>query len=381
MSAPTPSVLYLVNDLDFFFSHRVNLAIAATRAGYHCVVASPGGPLVAALSDLGIGHVETLAVRESHGVLRQIGVFFDYWRILANTKPDIAHLITSKPLIFGGLAARLRGIPVVAAVSGLGFVYMANGLRARILRALVGAGYRLALKRKDGFVIFQNASDRSIFENAGLVAPGRSVLIKGSGVDLDTITPNPEPEGPIVALLPARILRDKGVLEFVEAARICGRLGKGLIFRLQGKIDPLNPTGLSATEVERWADEGVVDVLPHNADPNAMYAAAHIVVLPSYREGLSKTLVDAAAAGRAVVTTDTPGCRDAILPGESGLLVPVQDAEALADAITRLAEDHDLRRSFGKRGRSLAQEEFDIEKITEQHLALYGKLIPREARP
>ncbi|QYU68613.1 glycosyltransferase family 4 protein [Leptolyngbya sp. 15MV] len=375
----SPTLLFLVNDTDFFLSHRLNLAIAAKEQGYRCIVASPDSASTATLRAHGVEHVSTVSVRDSHGPIGQLRALSDYWRVIGTSKPDLVHLITAKPVIFGGIVARLRGIPVVAAISGLGFVFTANGVIGRLLKLLVALGYRLALNRERSVVVFQNGCDRSVFEELGIVRRCRVSMLRGSGVDLDRIKPHPEPASPIVALLPARLLRDKGLEEFVQAAAISRREERSIIFRLQGKLDPQNPTGISAAELQRWIESGLIEYRAHDSNPDSMLASAHIVVLPSYREGLPKSLVDAAAAGRPVVTTDVPGCRDAIRPGETGLLVPVRNARALADAIGKLADDPDLRQAFGKNGRRMAEEEFDITTISDQHLAMYRGLIARSA--
>lgn len=371
----TPTILFLVNDADFFLSHRLNLAIAARRAGYRAVVGCPPGSATRILAEHGIEYVPTVAVRNSHGVLAQLGAISCYYRVIRQVRPDLVHLITSKPVIFGGALARIMGIPVVSAISGLGHVFTASGARIMVLRTLVCAGYGFALNRKKSIVIFQNEVDRSIFDRLRLIRRARTTIVKGSGVDLSRITVHPEPAGPIIVLLPARLLKDKGVEEFAAAARIVRERRPHVVFRLQGKIDPQNPTGLSLEELADWTAQGLLEHAPHSSDPDRMFAEVHIVALPSYREGFSKSLVDAAAAGRPVVTTDVPGCRDAIEPDRSGLLVPARDASALADAILRLVDDPALRSTMGAQGRWMAEAEFAIERISQQHLDIYAQAL------
>ncbi|MCJ9713475.1 glycosyltransferase, partial [Bordetella hinzii] len=188
------------------------------------------------------------------------------------------------------------------------------------------------------------------------------------------------PEPPVVALMVARLLRDKGVREFVEAAALLRQQGLNVRMRVAGDVDPGNPASISAEEVQAWRDEGLVELLGERQDVAELYAAAHIAVLPSYREGLSKSLIEAAACGRAVVTTDVPGCRDAIDPGETGLLVPPRDATALAAALARLAMDPAQRRRLGQAGRALAEREFSIEDVCGRHLAIYASLLAAVGR-
>lgn len=377
-TAARPTVLFMVNDADFFVSHRLNLAVAVRRAGYRAVVSCPPGPTTRIFEDHGIEHVETVPVRRHNGLIGQILVVMSYNRVLRVTKPDLIHLITAKPVIFGGALARLRGIPTVSAISGLGYFFTSDRPKVRLLRALVCRGYAFALDQSRSTVIFQNESDRSIFARLGLTRRARTVIVKGSGVDLSKITVHAEPTGPLVVLLPARLLRDKGVEEFSQAARLVKARHPSVVFRLQGKLDPENPTGLSADELARWIEEGWVEHIAYSANVDQMFANVHLVALPSYREGFPKSLVDAAAAGRAVVTTDVPGCRDAIRPGLSGSLVPVRDAASLAQAILDLIDDPVRRAAMGKEGRLLAEAEFDVERVTEQHLDLYMQaLLPR----
>ena len=377
-TAAKPTVLFMVNDADFFVSHRLNLAIAVRQAGYRAVVSCPPGPTTRVFGDHGIEHVETVPVRRHNGLIGQLYTLISYNRVLSATRPDLVHLITAKPVIFGGALARLRGIPTVSAISGLGYVFTSDRSKVRLLRALVCRGYAFALNRSRSTVIFQNEVDRSIFARLRLTRHARTVIIKGSGVDLSRITVHAEPAGPPVVLLPARLLRDKGVEEFAQAARQVKAQHPSVVFRLQGKLDPENPTGLSADELARWIKEGWVEHIPYSTDVDRMLADVNLVALPSYREGFPKSLVDAAAAGRAVVTTDVPGCRDAIRPGLSGSLVPVRDAAALATAILDLIGDPIRRAAMGKEGRRLAEAEFDIERVTERHLELYVQaLLPR----
>lgn len=375
-----PKVLFLVNDADFFVSHRLNLAVAAQRAGYRAIVSCPPSPTTQVLDDHGIEYVETVAVRGRNGPLGQLRTLASYNRALRTAKPDLVHLITAKPVIFGGSLARLRGLPTVSAISGLGYVFTSNRFRVRLLRALVCRGYAFALNRSLSTVIFQNEVDRSIFARLRLTRRARTLIVKGSGVDLSRVVVHPEPAGPPIVLLPARLLRDKGVEEFAQAALMVKERHPSVVFRLQGKLDPENPTGLSADELARWIDEGWVEHVPHSTDVDQMLADSHLVTLPSYREGFPKSLIDAAAAGRAVVTTDVPGCRDAIRPGVSGVLIPVRDAAALADAILELIEDPDRRAAMGREGRRLAEAEFDLERVTERHLELYAQALLPEHR-
>jgi glycosyltransferase involved in cell wall biosynthesis len=257
----------------------------------------------------------------------------------------------------------------------LGFVFLSNSLKMRLVRSVVARLYRIALGHPNSRVIFQNANDRDLLKSLGAVRDEQVVMIRGAGVDLDAYRALPEPAAPpVVVTMVARLLRDKGVQEFVQAAGILRQRGLPVTMQLVGGVDAGNPASATQSEVDAWQREGAVQALGERSDVAALYAASHIAVLPSYREGLPKSLIEAAACARAVVTTDVPGCRDAIEPGETGLLVPVRDAQALADAIARLAEDPALRQAMGAAGRALAEREFNIERVASIHVGLYDAL-------
>ncbi|NVD44403.1 glycosyltransferase family 4 protein [Qipengyuania atrilutea] len=371
------TIAFIVNDSNFFITHRLNLAVACRIKGYRTIIVSPPWPDLTVLKKYQIEHVETDTVRERNSVISQMRLFFTYFSIVKAIRPDLVHLITAKPIILAGIAARILRIPVVAAVSGLGFAFIGRSLRTKILRWLVGKGYALSLNSDRNTVIFQNTSDRDLLLENGSIRWPALVLIPGSGVNLDQIDVRSEPTGSVVVLLPARLLGDKGVREFVEAARLVKTKHGDVVFRLQGKIDEQNPTAISLSELSDWVAEGVVEYEPFSSDPNEMFGSSHIVVLPSYREGFSKSLIDAAAAGRPVITSDVPGCRDAIIPGITGLLVPARDAHALAEATSALVENPALREQMGRAARRHAEKEFDIRIVTQIHLDIYERALEK----
>jgi glycosyltransferase involved in cell wall biosynthesis len=295
---------------------------------------------------------------------------------MRNIEPDLVHLITIKPVLYGGIAARLAGVTsMVAAVAGLGTIFLAQSPIARLRRWLVKRLYRSVFLHKNLIVIFQNPDDRSALVDLDLIALGRTRIIRGSGVLIADYPYHPEPVGVPVVAMAARLLKDKGVYEFVDAARLLRDRGVEIEMRLIGSPDRGNPTSVSQQDVERWAEEGYVRLLGFRSDIAEQYAQANIVSLPSYREGLPKSLVEAAACGRSVVTTDVPGCRDAITPGVTGMLVPIKNSVALADAIQALVENIEQRNQMGAAGRRLAEEVFAIEKVVEQHISIYRELL------
>jgi len=339
-------------------------------------IATADGPDVQRIQSLGFTHHVVPFARSGQNPLNELATLLGLVKLYRRVRPTLVHLITIKPVLYGGIAARLAGIKsVVSAVSGLGTVFLADSAVARIRRGLVTRLYRAAFKQKHLAVIFQNPDDRDALLGLNALKYEQARMIRGSGVGLADYPYVPEPEGKTVVVMAARLLRDKGVFEFVDAARLLQERGLSVEMRLVGSPDPGNTTSVTQQELDQWESEGHVELLGYRKDIAAQYAVANIVCLPSYREGLPKSLVEAAACGRAVVTTDVPGCRDAITPGLTGLLVPVKDSVALADAIQSLIKDPEMRNSMGQAGRALAEEAFTIEKIVEQHMDIYRDLI------
>ncbi len=371
-------LLMIVNDAGFFLSHRLPVALAARDAGFEVHVATARAEAaVAFIQSYGLVHHPLHLSRGSINPLREIAALVEMIRLLRRLRPDLVHLVTVKPVLYGGLAARLARVPaVVAAISGLGLVFAENSVRAAVTRRLVTITYRLALKRDGLKVIFQNSSDRDVLVRLATVARDKTVLIRGSGVDLRKYCPMPEPCGIPVVTFASRLLKSKGVCEFVAAAEQLRAAGVQARFQLVGDLDPHSASSVSIAQMQRWRQGTAVEVLGHRHDMDSVFAASNLVVLPSYYgEGLPKVLAEAAACGRAIITTDWPGCRDAVEPGRTGLLVPPHDVTALADAICVLLNDPERRRSMGVAARALAERDYSLESIVAQHLDLYRSLL------
>lgn len=376
MAGVSKVILFVVNIPEFFLSHRLPIAVAAQEAGYEVHIASAPGDSVESLLAKGFIHHPVGFARSGQNPWVELGTLVSLVRLFRSVRPDLVHLITIKPVLYGGIAARLAGVSgVVAAISGLGTVFLADSGLAKARRWFVTKLYATALKQQRLAVIFQNPDDRDTLISLGALKADAARMIRGSGVSLEDYLCLPEPatDKPVVVMA-ARLLEDKGVFEFVEAARLLRARGVDAKMRLIGSADTENLTCVTETVLEQWREEGAVELLGFRSDIAEQYADANIVCLPSYREGLPKSLVEAAACGRAVVTTDVPGCRDAITPNETGLLVPVKDSVALADAIQKLVEEPGLRKRMGKAGRDLAEEAFSIEKIIAQHLNIYEEV-------
>ncbi len=377
---PAPILLYVVNVDWFFVSHRLPIALAAQQLGYRVHVATGVTGRRAELEAHGLVVHPIPIDRGASGPVGAWRMAVAIWQVLRAVRPDLVHLVTIKPVLFGGLAARLAGIgSVVAAVSGLGYVFVARGPWAAVRRVLISAWYRLVFSNRNVVVIFQNTDDREQLSRATHLAPARCELIRGSGVNLGEYVLQPQPAGVPLVLLAARLLADKGVREFVQAAIMLRRQGCAARFVLVGDVDPANPASLEQSELDAWSRDQVVECWGHRSDMPLVLAQARLVVLPSYREGMPKVLLEAAACGRAVVTTDVPGCRDAIEPGVTGVLVPPRDADALARAIRALLEDEARCRAMGLAARALAEREFDVRRVVARHLELYGRCLARHS--
>lgn len=363
-----PRLVYLVTEDWYFTSHRLPLAVAAKQAGFEVTVITRCGAKCGAIRAAGIEVVPFEMARRGlnpFGLLREVVTLALLYRRL---RPDVVHHVALRPVVAGGLAARLARVPgVVSAIAGMGYAFTAGrgGWLAFVLRALL----RAALSR--GPVIVQNPDDAQAVRALG-VAPERIHLIPGAGVDVEAFSPRPEPEGAPVVMLASRLLWDKGVGEFVEAAR---RLAGRARFVLVGSPDPGNPASVPEATLHGWAKGGVVEWWGASEDMPKTLTQAAVVCLPSYREGLPKVLLEAMACGRPVVTTDAPGCRDCVQDGDNGFLVPVKDTGALAAAIARLLGEPALRLKMGARGRERAVTEFNQARVIEATLAVYSELL------
>lgn len=370
-------LLYIVNEDWFFVSHRLPIARAARTLGYDVHVAANASGASKAIEAAGLTFHPLALSRSGRSPLQEFLALVALFRLMRQIHPDVVHLVTIKPVIYGGIAARLQGLPAVAAVTGLGHAFTGGGFLKRGFQAFLLAMYRFALGGKGCHVIVQNESDERTLRSLVRTPANRLSLVPGSGVDLAQYPVLPEPEGPPVVVMAARLLRDKGVLDYLAAASLVKQHHPEATFLLAGDPDPGNPSSLSQGDLEAIRAEGTVDVCGYQTDIPALFARSHLVVLPSYREGLPKVLIEAAACGRAVITTDAPGCRDAVLPDESGLVIPIEDPVALAEAIMRLIEDPALRRRLGATGRILAEGRFDIGQVIQTHLSIYGQLARR----
>lgn len=373
-------VVLFANTDWYLYNFRRSLALALREVGYEVLLVSPAGPYGTRLTELGLRWIPAPMQRRSLNPLRELALVFWLRRLCIDEKVDLMHGFTIKNAVYGSLAARLAGVKArINAVAGMGYVYTSADAKARVLRPLVSALLRLALTGRGARLILQNPDDVTFFERTGLASDEQIRLILGSGVDCQRFSPNAsvalEARTPLKAVLPARLLWDKGIAEFVDAAREIKASGRQIDFLLAGDPDEGNPAAVPAEQVERWQKEGLLKWLGHVDDMPALFRSVDMVVLPSYREGLPKGLIEASACGLPIVTTDVPGCREVVTDGDSGFLVPVKDSKALAKAIVALADDEALRSRMGARARERSVNEFDEKIILQQTLAVYRELL------
>ncbi|MBM3518817.1 MAG: glycosyltransferase family 4 protein [Alphaproteobacteria bacterium] len=375
-----PRLLFVLADAPFFVTHRLSLAVAAKVRGFEVHVALPVEPApLAVMIEHGLVVHDLPLERGGQSLWRELRLIVALARLMRALRPRLVHLVSLKPVIFGGLVARLSGVPAALAVTGLGHLFLRHGLGTMVTRSVVKRLYRFALHNPRSRAIFQNPDDLVLFSAAGLVPLARAVLIKGTGVDTARFAPEPEPPGVPVVMFPARVLGDKGVNEFVGAARLLRATGVAARFVLVGRTDPHNPTDVGEAGIRRWESEGVVEWWGFQTDMPAMLNRAAIVCLPSYMEGLPRVLIEAAACGRPIVTAAVPGCREIVRDGENGLLVPARDAAATAAALGSLIADPALRRRFGARGRAIALAEYTEARVTAATLAVYDAVLAEAA--
>lgn len=367
-------LVYVVNKLDYFLSHRLPLAQAAMQKGYEvhviCPLASPPA-------------IEGMTFHRWH--LSRSGLNpWQEWKslqglkqLLVALKPDLVHAITIKPVIYTGMLRRLKSFtsPWLATIPGMGYVFAEDHWKRRLLQRAIGHLYRWALNKNHAKVIFQNRDDHAFFLQHHWVSSQDAALILGSGVCPHTYLPQIEPPGPVVVILPSRLLKDKGVVEWVEAIKLIKHQVDAR-FALVGECDEGNLASLHTEDIEAWVAEGWVEYWGWQEDMIAQFAKAHVVCLPSYREGLPKVLIEAASCEKAIVTTDVPGCREIVKHEETGLMVPAREIEPLAEAMLRLIKQADLREKLGKSARVWVLDALSLEHVNQKTLALYQTQLP-----
>jgi glycosyltransferase involved in cell wall biosynthesis len=354
---------------------RGDLIAAMTATGHEVIACAPGDhpEVAAALRARGARYLPIELDRVGTNPFADLSSLLKLRRLLLQLGPDLVLARTGKAVIYGAGAARLAGVPhIFAMFTGLGYAFIeGRELKRRILRQVTTLLYRASLAGCDA-ILFHNRDDRDEIRRTGIVAAGkRLVVVDGSGVNAAHYGYSPVPPGPPAFLLVARLLRDKGIVEYVEAARSLRAAHPQAHFRLLGPLDP-NPAGLSAAVLERWEAEGAIEYLGEAADVRPHLRACTVYVLPSYREGMPRSVLEAMAIGRAIITTDAPGCRETVVEGGNGFLVPPRNADALAEAMRRFIIQPDLAVGMGRCSRQVAEQRFDVHRINAVMLEAMG---------
>lgn len=370
-------ILFFITEDWYFWSHRLPLARAAKAAGYEVTVVTRVQEYGDQIRAEGFKLIPIALRRRGRNPWQELRVMAQLVHIYRTERPDIVHHVAIKPVLYGSVAAGLTHVrATVNALAGLGYVFSSSQRKARMLRPLVKLAYHFLLNRANSCTIIQNPEDRHLLTNAAFLGSEKTVLIRGSGVDVDLFRPAPEPQDVPIIVMACRMLWDKGAREFVQAARLLRAAGISARFVLVGQSDTDNPTAVPVSQLVEWQQQGDVEWWGQREDMHRVFAMSHIACLPTfYGEGLPKVLIEAAACGRPVVATDIPGCREIVRHGENGLLVPVRDLRALADALKKLILDPSLRQRMGKRGREIVEAEFSVEKIVDETLAVYRSLL------
>jgi glycosyltransferase involved in cell wall biosynthesis len=352
------------------YNSRLRLAAALRQRGHEVVFLSPQDEYTQRLIDGGFRWMHLSFLPRGRSLFREGVAILRMVQLFRREAPDVVHNFTPKGVIYGSIASKLAGVrSIVNTITGLGHVFSTEATPH--LRPLVSMLYRLALRRTT--VLFQNPDDARFFADRGITRGLRTRLIPGSGVDDTRFQPAPEADGIPVVMLPSRFVQEKGIRDFVEAARLLHAQGTAVRAVLVGRPEPDQPTAIPTREITQWVAEGLVEWWGWHEDMERIYPLSHVVCLPTYyREGMPKSLLEAAACGRPLVATDVPGCREIVRDGENGFLVRPRDPVELGQAIARLVVDASLRARMGSNGRALVHDLFSLEKVIPAHFEAYG---------
>jgi len=372
-------ILIVVNVDWFFVSHRLLIAKEAIKANYEVHLATQVTLNMDIIEAHGIIVHPIKISRSSINPFSILGYCFSLSKIFRSVKPDLLHLVTIKPVVLGGLLARIYGVPsVVYAISGMGYLYISKSFVNNGIRKVVSLIYRFIFRHKNSLVICQNTADLNLVLKKSKYRSDRAILIPGSGVNLDryvskkTVFDHPNQS---VVMFASRLLKDKGIFEFVHAAKLVKKIFENdlnkITFAVVGDVDSENKASINHHLLDEWEQIGLIQYWGYSDRIESMLQKADIFVLPSYREGMPKILQEASASSLPVITTDVPGCRDAIIPNETGLLVPARDSEALSSAIIELLHDHKKAKLLGQNGRKYAEKNFDVNLVAKKHIEIY----------
>jgi len=372
--ASATRLLYVVSEDWYFLSHRLPMARAARDSGYEVHVATRVVDGAKAIEAEGFSLHSIPFARGRVGPLAATRTIAALRRIHRNVRPVLVHHVALQAAVLGSLAAIGRRTTCVNALTGFGFTFISENIKARLLKPLIVFLLRFLCMRGRNVALVQNPDDRDALLSLGIAAD-HIALIAGSGVDVERLQPSPEPAGAPTVAFVGRLLDDKGIRPLVAAIRLLQSRGTAVDLLIAGDMDPANPSSVNASELDEWTKLPGITWAGHVTDISKIWAKSHIAALPSRREGLPKALLEAAACGRPMVATDVPGCREIAIAGKTGLLVPLDDSIALADAIGKLAASPDLRTRYGSAARILAVEKFSATAIGRQTVQLYDRLV------
>ena len=369
-------LLFIVTEDWYFCSHRLQLAVAAQKAGYNVAVVTQETNHGDEIRQAGLRLIPIKFQRSGRNPFSDFMTIRSLLRIYKSEQPDIIHHVSLKPILYGSIAARFVGIPnVINAMTGLGYIFTSKRFFARLIRLIITPVLKLILGFKNTYSIYQNIDDQKLLAGVGGLTNKKSIVIRGSGVESNLYLPDENKTYPPIVILASRMLIDKGIHEFVKAARIIKEKHIDAQFILVGMTDTENHSAISEIELQQWQQEGIIEWWGHRDNVVEVLRKSTIACLPSYREGMPKFLLEAASVGLPIVTTDVPGCREVVIDNENGYLVPPRNSEAIASAIEKLLNDKTLRKEMGIKGRALVKQEFDTKKIVEQTISLYQRML------
>ena len=373
------TILILVSDLGSFLSNRLQIAKAAKKKGHviHVAYFEKGKGKNSVLIKNGLKFHFLNINRGFANPFKEIYSLYKIFKLFKIINPNLVHLIAIKPYLYGGIISRITKVDaVLVAVAGMGSLFITKNLFSFLLKKILFLLFKISFSHSNQKIILQNPEDKKLLVKWKVLKPSKAVIFRGSGVNLNKFKYFSEvkTKKPIISFI-ARLLYHKGIIEFINAAKLLNKKSVNADFWIVGDIDKENPSALNEMEINKLKKNSFINFKGYKKNIVKIYRNSHIICLPSYREGLSLTLIQAAAAGRAVVTTNVAGCRHAIIPNKTGYLVPVKNSNLLAEKLEFLIKNYQVRIKMGRAGRKLAEKYFDINKIVNQHLNVYDELL------
>lgn len=371
-STQAKRILFVISEDWYFMSHRLFLAKYAISQGYKVSLLTKATIHKKEIESYGIHIVDWPISRRSANIFSELKSIFVLLKVIKNFKPDIIHSVALKPILYGAFCAKICKIPVrIFAFAGLGYIFSSSQFLAKVLRPIIVLIMKFLLKNKHSTLVMQNKDDQNIFLQENIVLKSQICIIKGAGVDLKLFSVSKNITQPPIVLLPARLLRDKGIEDFVKAATILKKDGLNARFVIAGREDPSNPESVDQAFLEKLKESNIVELWGHIDDMAGVLQRVSVVCLPSFREGLPKALLEAASCGKAIVSYDVPGCREVVINKVNGFLVEFRNIIGMSDAVKTLLLNNSLRESMGNEGRRLVIKHFSQEEIAMQTESLW----------